>query len=275
LGHPDLVADGHRGGEGLTQSTILHGAHHTVTIHVGRADLVVHVVIAAHHQAHAHGIRLPPDAAQLVPRFRYNPDFKSILAIAPGVLMLALSLFPAMMAAVGVVREREIGSIANLYASPASVPQYLMGKQLPYLAMGVFNFVSLTLMIVFWFGVPLKGSLLALFIGTLLHVAAATAFGLLISAFTKSQTAAFFISAIGSVTIASNFSGMMYPVSTMSGGAYVIGVSFPASWYQRVSIGGFTKGLGLLDFGREFAMLAMFAIVFLTLACLSLQKQEK
>ena len=222
----------------------------------------------------ARGMDLPK-AAAIVPRFLYNQDFKSMNAVVPNVLMMVLTMIPAIMTALSVVREREIGSIANLYASPASVPQYLMGKQLPYLAMGVFNFVSLTLMIVFWFGVPLKGSLLALFIGTLLHVAAATAFGLLISAFTKSQTAAFFISAIGSVTIASNFSGMMYPVSTMSGGAYVIGVSFPASWYQRVSIGGFTKGLGLLDFGKEYAMLAMFAAVFLTLACLSLQKQEK
>ena len=222
----------------------------------------------------ARGMDLPK-AAAIVPRFLYNQDFKSMNAIVPNVLMMVLTMIPAIMTALSVVREREIGSIANLYASPASVPQYLIGKQLPYLAMGVFNFVSLSLMIVFWFGVPLKGSLTALFIGTLLHVAAATAFGLLVSAFTKSQTAAFFISAIGSVTIASNFSGLMYPVSTMSGGAYVIGVSFPASWYQRVSIGGFTKGLGLLDFGKEYAMLAMFATVFLTLACLSLQKQEK
>ena len=222
----------------------------------------------------ARGMELPK-AAAIVPRFLYNQDFKSMNAIVPNVLMMVLTMIPAIMTALSVVREREIGSIANLYASPASVPQYLIGKQLPYLAMGVFNFVSLSLMIVFWFGVPLKGSLLALFIGTLLHVAAATAFGLLVSAFTKSQTAAFFISAIGSVTIASNFSGLMYPVSTMSGGAYVIGVSFPASWYQRVSIGGFTKGLGVWDLGREYAMLAMFAAVFLTLACLSLQKQEK
>ena len=213
----------------------------------------------------ARGMDLPK-AAAIVPRFLYNQDFKSMNAIVPNVLMMVLTMIPAIMTALSVVREREIGSIANLYASPASVPQYLIG---------VFNFVSLSLMIVFWFGVPLKGSLLALFIGTLLHVAAATAFGLLVSAFTKSQTAAFFISAIGSVTIASNFSGLMYPVSTMSGGAYVIGVSFPASWYQRVSIGGFTKGLGVWDLGREYAMLAMFAAVFLTLACLSLQKQEK
>ena len=122
---------------------------------------------------------------------------------------------------------------------------------------------------------PLKGSLIALFVGTLLHVAAATGFGLLVSAFTKSQTAAFFVSAIGSVTIAANFSGMMYPVSTMSGAAYALGVGFPASWYQRVSIGTFTKGLEVVDLAKEFGMLALFAAVFLTLACLSLKKQEK
>ena len=143
----------------------------------------------------ARGMDLPK-AAAIVPRFLYNQDFKSMNAIVPNVLMMVLTMIPAIMTALSVVREREIGSIANLYASPASVPQYLIGKQLPYLAMGVFNFVSLSLMIVFWFGVPLKGSLLALFIGTLLHVAAATAFGLLVSAFTKSQTAAFFISVV-------------------------------------------------------------------------------
>ena len=197
----------------------------------------------------ARGMELPK-AAAVVPRFLYNQDFKSMNAIVPNVLMMVLTMIPAIMTALSVVREREIGSIANLYASPASVPQYLMGKQLPYLAMGVFNFVSLTLMIVFWFGVPLKGSLLALFIGTLLHVAAATAFGLLISAFTKSQTAAFFISAIGSVTIASNFSGMMYPVSTMSGvcdwrkfSRVVVSARVHRRLYQRLGLAGFWQGI--------------------------------
>ena len=222
----------------------------------------------------ARGMEIPETAA-VVPRYLYNQDFRSMNAIVPNILMMVLTVIPAIMTALSVVREREIGSIANLYASPASVPQYLIGKQLPYLAMGVFNFVSLALMVAFWFGVPLKGSLLALFMGTLLHVFAATSVGLLISAFTKSQTAAFFISAIGCVTIAANFSGLMSPVSTMSGAAYVIGVSFPASWYQRVSIGAFTKGLGVADLGREFAMLAMFAVVFLALACVCLKKQEK
>ena len=133
----------------------------------------------------AGGVNIP-DTAAVVPRYMYNQDFRSMDAIVPNILMMVLTMIPAIMTALSVVREREIGSIANLYASPASVAQYLIGKQLPYLAMGVFNFMSLALLIVLWFGVPLKGSLIALFVGTLLHVAAATGFGLLVSAFTKS-----------------------------------------------------------------------------------------
>lgn len=121
----------------------------------------------------ARGVDIPETAA-VVPRYLYNQDFRSMNAVVPNVMMV-LTMIPAIMTALSVVREREIGSIANLYASPANVPQYLIGKQLPYLAMGVANFVSLALMIVFWFGVPIKGSLAALFAGTLLHVAAATA----------------------------------------------------------------------------------------------------
>ena len=172
----------------------------------------------ARDQAHAHGIRLPPDAAQLVPRFRYNPDFKSILAIAPGVLMLALSLFPAMMAAVGVVREREIGSIANFYASPASRLQFLLGKQLPYLAAAMLSFLILYLMMRYWFGVPLNGSAAALLSGTLLMCATTTATGLLVSCFTRSQVAAIFITAVGTVMPAMSFSGFLVPVSSLQGG---------------------------------------------------------
>ncbi|MDK4685124.1 ribosome-associated ATPase/putative transporter RbbA [Kingella negevensis] len=220
------------------------------------------------------GIELP-QSAEVVPRYMYNQDFKSVNAIVPNMLMLVLMMIPAIMTALSVVREREIGSIANLYASPASVSQYLLGKQLPYVLAGLFNFLVLSAMIVFWFGVPLKGSFWALLLGSTLIVGASTGLGLMVSSFTKSQTAAFFIAAIVAMVPTVNFSGLMYPVSTMTGGAYAIGVSFPASWYQRISIGGFTKGLGLRGLQLEFAMVAGFALLYLVLACLMLKKQEK
>ena len=209
------------------------------------------------------------------PRFMYNQDFDSINAIAPGVMMLVLMMIPAMMSAVGVVREREIGSIANFYASPAAVAQYLIGKQLPYIAVGMVNFAAMMLMIIYLFGVPLKGSFTGLAVGTLLMVSASTALGLLISCFVRSQLAAIFATAIITMIPAQTYSGFLYPLSTMEGGALVIGKTFPSSWYYTVSVGSFTKGLHTADLLHEYAAIAAFAATSLILACLLLKKQEK
>ena len=213
--------------------------------------------------------------AGIEPRFMYNQDFDSINAIAPGVMMLVLMMIPAMMSAVGVVREREIGSIANFYASPAAVAQYLIGKQLPYIAVGMVNFAAMMLMIIYLFGVPLKGSFAGLAIGTLLMVSATTALGLLISCFVRSQLAAIFATAIITMIPAQTYSGFLYPLSTMEGGALVIGKTFPSSWYYTVSVGSFTKGLHTADLLHEYAAIAAFAATSLILACLLLKKQEK
>ena len=213
--------------------------------------------------------------AGIEPRFMYNQDFDSINAIAPGVMMLVLMMIPAMMSAVGVVREREIGSIANFYASPAAVAQYLIGKQLPYIAVGMVNFAAMMLMIIYLFGVPLKGSFTGLAVGTLLMVSASTALGLLISCFVRSQLAAIFATAIITMIPAQTYSGFLYPLSTMEGGALVIGKTFPSSWYYTVSVGSFTKGLHTADLLHEYAAIAAFAAASLILACLLLKKQEK
>ena len=219
-------------------------------------------------------IALQP-AAGVEARFMYNQDFKSMYAVAPGIMMLVLMLIPAMMTAIGVVREREIGSIANLYASPASVPQYLIGKQLPYIAVGAVNYLALLLMMLFWFQVPLKGSFMALSLGTLLIVCVSTALGLLVSSFVRSQVAAIFVTAIITLIPTINYSGFLYPISTMTGSAYWIGTIFPASWYLKISVGTFTKGLGMADLQQEFWVLAAAFCVLLLVACMLLKKQEK
>ena len=213
--------------------------------------------------------------AGIEPRFMYNQDFDSINAIAPGVMMLVLMMIPAMMSAVGVVREREIGSIANFYASPAAVAQYLIGKQLPYIAVGMVNFAAMMLMIIYLFGVPLKGSFAGLAVGTLLMVSASTALGLLISCFVRSQLAAIFATAIITMIPAQTYSGFLYPLSTMEGGALIIGKTFPSSWYYTVSVGSFTKGLHTADLLHEYAAITAFAATSLILACVLLKKQEK
>lgn len=213
-------------------------------------------------------------AAEVVPRFMYNQDFKSVNAVIPSVLMMILMLIPAMMTTLGVVREREVGSISNLYTSPASVPQYLLGKQLPYVVLGLINYLILVLMAIFWFKVPIKGSFLAMSFGALLLVYVSTGLGLLVSSLVRTQVAALFVTAIVTLIPTINYSGLLYPLSSMDGIAYAIGVGFPASWYQRISIGGFTKGLSWSSFLTEYMVLTAFALAFITFASIFLKKQE-
>ena len=213
-------------------------------------------------------------SVSVAPRYTYNQDFKSIYAITPGMIMMAMMLIPVMMTALGVVREREIGSITNLYTSPASVRQFLVGKQIPYVVVSFLSYLILVWLAVVVLGVPVQGSFVAMSIGALALICAATAFGLLISSFVKSQVAAIFGSAILSLIPALNFSGLLYPLSTLTGVNYWIGWGFPTAWYQLISLGGFTKGLGFVDFINYYLVLLAFCLFYVLLAGCFLKKQE-
>ncbi len=212
--------------------------------------------------------------AELVPRFRYNQSFRSIEAIPPGVLMMMLIMIPTMLTALGVVREKELGSITNLYAAPARKIEFLLGKQMPYIAVAMISFVILVAMMLTVFGLEIAGSTAALVSGALLYAAAATGFGLVVSSFVSSQIAAIFASSIIVMIPTVNFSGMLYPVATLEGGARITGEAFPALYFQRISSGVFNKGLGLAELWANHAALAGFVVVFLAAATALLAKQE-
>lgn len=207
-------------------------------------------------------------------RFHFNQAFKSVYAIVPGVIMLMLALIPAMMTAVGIVREKETGSIANFRSTPVSRLEFLLGKQIPYVAVACLSYVSLLLMALFIFAVPLKGSLAALSAGAVVYVMATTGFGMLVSTFTSTQVAAIFAAAILTMLPTANFSGLLVPTSSLSGVGQVLGLFFPASWFQQISIGSFTKALGFAELWPSFAALVLFILAFTWLSVLGLKKQE-
>lgn len=219
------------------------------------------------------GIMIKPQS-MLVSRFMYNQNFKSIYAITPGVVMLSIILIPAMMTALGVVREKEMGSIMNLYGSPASQFQFLFGKQLPYIALAFVSYLLIVAIAILLFDVPIKGSAWAMFLGAIFAIGASTAFGLFISSFVKSQVAAIFATAIISMIPTLNFSGMIYPVSTLSNNVIAVAHLFPGYWFQLISLGGFTKSLGFMDFLDSYGMLLAIYAVYLTIAIHLLKKQE-
>jgi len=216
-----------------------------------------------------------PPPADIELRFKYNQDFDSIYAMVPAVMAMMLGLFPAILMALGVVREKELGSITNLYVTPVTRFEFVVGKQLPYIAVAVTNFALLFSMGLFLFQVPLKGSLPTLLLGVLIYVTAMTAYGMLISSFTSTQIAALFGTAILTALPATQFAGMMTPVSSLAGSAQLMGRAFPMTYFVPISVGTFTKGLGFFDLGRDLAALALFVPILTLLNVLMLRKQER
>ena len=208
-------------------------------------------------------------------RFRYNPDVRSLVAMVPAVIPLLLILIPAILTALSVVREKELGSIVNLYVTPVTRLEFLLGKQLPYIVLAMVNFLLLALLAVTLFGVPLKGSFLALAAATLVYVTATTAIGLLISSFMRSQIAAIFGTAVGTIIPAVQFSGVIDPVSSLEGMGALIGRVFPTTHYVTIARGTFSKALGFADLQASFIPLLIAVPVLIGISAALLKKQER
>jgi ribosome-dependent ATPase len=207
-------------------------------------------------------------------RFRYNQAFKSVFSMVPSVIVIILVLIPAIMATIGVVREKETGSIANFRSTPISKFEFLMGKQFPYVVVGMLAFILMVLMAFVVFQVPVKGSFGALALGTLLYVFSTCGFGQLISTFTRTQVAAVFATSVIAIIPTVNFSGLLVPVSSLTGAGRLIGLMFPMAWFQPISVGTFTKGLTYSALWPNALALAGFAVGYFIAAHISLRKQE-
>ena len=208
-------------------------------------------------------------------RFRYNPDVKSLPAMVPAMIPLLLLMIPAILTALSVVREKELGSIVNLYVTPVTRLEFLLGKQIPYVALAMTNFLLLTALAIFLFDVPVKGSFLTLLSATLLYVTAGTAFGLVMSAFMRSQVAALFGTALLTILPAVQFSGLLDPVSSLEGAGAFIGRIYPTTYYLTIARGTFSKGLGFADLQASFVPLLLAVPVLVGLGVALLRKQER
>ncbi|MCB4767760.1 ribosome-associated ATPase/putative transporter RbbA [Ancylobacter sp. Lp-2] len=210
---------------------------------------------------------------QIALRYRYNPSVQSLVAIVPAMLPLLLMMIPAMLAVLSVVREKELGSITNFYVTPVTRFEFLVGKQLPYVALAMLNFAMLVAFAVFIFRVPFTGSLLALSLAALLYVFAATALGLLLSSFMNSQIAAIFGTALLTLIPAVNYSGMIDPVTSLQGAGAFVGQIYPATYFMTIARGTFSKGLGFAELAGSFFPLLLAGPVLLGLGIALLKKQ--
>ncbi|MFT5712083.1 MAG: ribosome-dependent ATPase [Glaciecola sp.] len=224
---------------------------------------------------HTYGVIPSLVPANIASRYRYNQDFKSIEAMAPAVIPLLLVFIPAILMALGVVREKEFGSIINLYVTPVTRFEFLIGKQLPYILVSMISFIGLVVLAIYVFGVELKGSLWALSFTALLYVTCTTGLGLLISAFTKTQISALAATTVIVLMIAVNFCGLIDPVASLEGLGAIIGKLFPTTYFLEACRGVFNKGLNFSDLHYQILPLLAFIPVLTLASVFLLSKQDK
>ncbi|RAR53248.1 UNVERIFIED_CONTAM: ribosome-dependent ATPase [Acidovorax defluvii] len=225
-------------------------------------------------QARARGMATGATVA-METRFRYNPDVKSLPAMVPAVIPLLLMMLPAMLTALAVVREKEMGSIINLYVTPVTRTEFLLGKQLPYVALAMLNFLLMCLLAVTVFGVPMTGSFFTLALAALIFSFSATGMGLLASAVTRSQIAAMFFAMIGTLIPATQFAGLTDPVDSLQGAGRFIGDIYPATYMFSISRGVFSKALYMSDLHSQFWPLLLSVPVIIGVAIILLKKQDQ
>ena len=206
-------------------------------------------------------------------RYRYNPDVKSLPAMVPAVIPLLLLMLPSMLAALAVVREKELGSIINLYTTPLTRTEFMIGKQVPYVALSMISFLLMALLAVTLFDVPIKGSFLTLCFAAFIYCIIATGIGLLASTFTRSQVAVMFVTMIGTMLPAIQFSGLLNTVSSLEGAGKFIGEIYPATHMLIITRGVFNKALGFADLHMALLALVVTVPIILAASILLLKKQ--
>jgi ABC-2 type transport system permease protein len=203
----------------------------------------------------------------------YNPELKSSNFLVPGLTAVILMMLAAILTSLTVAREWERGTMEGLIASPLRPHELMVGKILPYVVIGLVDVVFIVLVAVFWFRVPLRGSISLLMASSTIFLLGALGIGLFISAATKNQQVAFQLSLLATMLPSLLLSGFFYPIENMPPALRAITYLVPARYFLVVIRGIFLKGVGLTILWRELLFLSVFAVLMLIASSAKFRKQ--
>jgi len=199
-------------------------------------------------------------------RMMYNPQLKGAYSFVPGVMAMVLMLVCTMMTAITIVREKEMGTMEVLLASPIQPLKIVVAKAVPYLLLSIVNITSILLLSVFALEVPINGSIALLMLMSILFTLTCLALGLLISSATNSQQTAMFISLTGMFLPTIMLSGFMFPIENMPLPLRIISNAVPAKWFYSIVKSVMIKGVGFEMIWKEVLILTGMMIFFLALS---------
>lgn len=231
-------------------------------------------LVAAYAEAVVAGFRdRSSPGIRVETRVWYNPALKSVTYVVPGLFGVILMAFPPLLTALAITREKETGSIQQIFASPLSPAEFLAGKLVPY---GLIAFVQILMVIAvgfLWFEVPLRGNLSLLLAGGLIYVFCTVGLGLLVSTVTSSQLVAMLLALILTLMPSFLFSGFLFPVFTMPYVLQLYTRLFPAQYFVDLSRGVILKGAGLPDVWLSAGLLLLYTAAIFALAVWRFRKK--
>ena len=208
-------------------------------------------------------------------RYLYNQELKSIWSMAPLMMMFVLMITPPFLTALGVVREKENGSIYNIYASTITRSEFLIGKLTPYVVISILNMLILWLMATSLFHAPFKGDPLFFFLSSVLYVTCTTGIGLLVSLLVRTQIAAMMVTVVVTIVPSVLYSGLMVPIASMDAASQFEAHLFSAMYYTNIVLGSFLKGVGLEQQWSDMLALAVYVAVLWLASFLLFHKRAK
>jgi ABC-2 type transport system permease protein len=267
------------GGKTVAVQILVDGSFATralvVTGYVAAIDAQFNAQLAASYLARAGAVTTNVVPVSVEGRVWYNPSLETKNSIVPGLLVINLMFYPSLLAALVVVREKERGTIFNLYCSPVHRWEVIAGKAVPYIGVALVDYFLLFALSIVVFQVRFAGNFLVLTLAALLYISCCIGFGLVISVFCRTQVAAILITFVGLMTPSMLFSGMLTPVASMDRSAQMISRVIPASYFMGMARGVFLKGLGFYYYLPDFFTLFVFATVVYAIAIIGFRKKVR
>lgn len=214
-----------------------------------------------------------PSVVRLESRVWYNAPMKTVNYIVPGLFAVLLMAFPPMLTALAIVRERERGTIEQIYVSPVSPAMFILGKIIPYAVIAFGEMLLVLIIGTTWFDIALRGSLSLLLGTSLIYVFVTVGIGVAVSAVARTQVAAVLLSLVGTLMPSFLFSGFLFPIATMPYLLQLYTYAFPTRYFNDISRDLFLKGVGIEYLWGNVALLALYAIVLFIAATLTLRKK--
>jgi len=196
----------------------------------------------------------------------YNEGLKSVYMFVPGIMAMILMLISAMMTSISISKEKELGTMEVLLASPLKPIQIVLGKVTPYLLLSFINALTIILIGVFIFGVPIKGSFIFLMSESFLFILMALSLGILISTVAPNQMVAMFISVLVLMLPTILLSGFIFPIENMPLPLRILSHAMPPRWFIVIIKNIMLKGTGIMYVWKETLILMFMTFVFIGLS---------